>query len=624
MEYSSGMPKLVAWDDCYGSRATDEVLLLLSEWHLAQCEVKQEGLEFLVKARDSVALGQLKLDPSSMSCWDYYHHAQIIAFFKKRQDLVAPGVDRKAAAWASFEDAERLNRQTNAIFRMREAGKFAFHPRVEGVLFAAQRKISHILGPVPSLSELRYRFGPGATTRTKKKDASARRKLSSMYACSELSATSIAEVMEEMPSWTVDDGPSEATLNTVYIDDDRIEFAPKTFLTDRTITKTSMLTGMVQLAIGDHMSLRLRKEGVDIRDQTRNQRLARIGSIDGSLGTADLTNASNCVARLLVMDLFPFEWWDLLRRFTSQFVITPDGDRLELEMFSTMGNGFTFPLETLIFYAITKSVVETLGLTGPVAVYGDDIICPSEAFPLLKEVLTATGFVLNSSKSFFEGPFRESCGADWYLGYDVRPYFQKGPLTGANLFVLHNYYVRRGFTVPASSLLQYCQSDWLLWGPDGFGDGHLLTERDVLEPSRRRADGWSGYTFETYTYKPNEVFYELGADYVFPSYSIYIKDRAESGLTGFEQAYGALKKVKKRAVSGPFRPERSDAIYKKVRGRWRLRDVLPGTSGYKRVRIYTLQPPDNGGPSANTLGVGNNQQEATWLRAIQESQLEPT
>lgn len=591
--------QFTAWDQTLTTKQTDLVLLGLAQWHLQQCSTN------LIEAGQAIALGDvLRLGRMSVPTWlsanDFYHHRQIKAFFQKRKDLTDPAVDKQAVAWKAFVQAEELCRQTNTLFRLRAEGKYQFSPRVESVLHNSQRKIARILGDVPRLCDIFLRFGPGATTLTKKKNASARRKLSSMFACSENSLGIVADILEEMPAWTTTDGSEESTFVDVLVTDDVIEFAPKTFETHRTIAKTSVVTGMVQLGVGDLMAERLRTEGVDIRDQSRNQRLARIGSIGGALGTADLTNASNCVSRLLVMDLFPYEWYDLLVRLTSTYVITPSGDRLATEMFSTMGNGFTFPVETLIFYALAKSACEEVGApTENVAVYGDDIVCPVEAYQLLAETLTATGFMLNTAKSFFSGPFRESCGCDWYLGEDVRPCFVKGPLSGASLFVLHNFYRRRGLTEPAMRLVELVHPSIRLYGPDGFGDGHLLGDFSLT--AHKRDAGWSGYTFETFTWLPKRVYYELGADYVFPSYSIYVKDRS---LTDEDQkSYLELVKARDTArklrlppslatsVHGDLRPERSDAIYRQVKGKWRLADTIPGVEGYKRIRIYTTKDP---------------------------------
>ena len=53
--------------------------------------------------------------------------------------------------------------------------------------------------------------------------------------------------------------------------------------------------------------------------------------------------------------------------------------------------------------------------------YGDDIVVPQNAALLVIERLRDLGFSTNRDKTFVTGPFRESCGRDWFQGQDVRP-----------------------------------------------------------------------------------------------------------------------------------------------------------------------------------------------------------
>jgi len=102
-----------------------------------------------------------------------------------------------------------------------------------------------------------------------------------------------------------------------------------------------------------------------------------------------------------------------------------------LEKFSSMGNGYTFELETVIFSAITAAVHEMV--TGEAAklhqnvfVYGDDIICKTDVSLDVIAALRWFGFSLNERKSFVSGPFRESCGGDYFNGVPVRAHFFEG------------------------------------------------------------------------------------------------------------------------------------------------------------------------------------------------------
>jgi hypothetical protein len=107
----------------------------------------------------------------------------------------------------------------------------------------------------------------------------------------------------------------------------------------------------------------------------------------------------------------------------------------KLNKFATMGNAVTFPVESLVFLAISIAAIltergerVTLGaikaLAGSVAVFGDDIIVPSDqSGAAVVEALESLGFKINVQKSFSEGNFRESCGVDAFRGQVVTPVY---------------------------------------------------------------------------------------------------------------------------------------------------------------------------------------------------------
>jgi len=109
-----------------------------------------------------------------------------------------------------------------------------------------------------------------------------------------------------------------------------------------------------------------------------------------------------------------------------------------LPMFSTMGNATTFPIETLIFWALGEATVmhdsgtnSTLlsSKSGKVSVFGDDCILPVVNCETFLRVATSVGFIVNEEKSSFAPVpgFRESCGGDFFRGYDVRPLHLRAP-----------------------------------------------------------------------------------------------------------------------------------------------------------------------------------------------------
>lgn len=94
--------------------------------------------------------------------------------------------------------------------------------------------------------------------------------------------------------------------------------------------------------------------------------------------------------------------------------------------FMTMGIGFTFPAQTIAFYAVLKAIKELTGIKGMISVFGDDLIYPTKMHSYAEGVLTDLGFLMNTEKTFTDTPFRESCGADYYDGVDVRPFQPEG------------------------------------------------------------------------------------------------------------------------------------------------------------------------------------------------------
>lgn len=92
-----------------------------------------------------------------------------------------------------------------------------------------------------------------------------------------------------------------------------------------------------------------------------------------------------------------------------------------------MGSAVCFPVESLIFWALSVAVImskHNLPLreaATKVYVYGDDIVCARDYHPGLIQHLPAFDLLLNVDKCCVSGPFKESCGMDAYLGHPVTP-----------------------------------------------------------------------------------------------------------------------------------------------------------------------------------------------------------
>lgn len=203
----------------------------------------------------------------------------------------------------------------------------------------------------------------------------------------------------------------------------KIAFVPKTTKTDRSIAVEPLLNGYLQKGVDEYLRLRLKRIGLDLRDQALNSELARVGSLGDhgdSFATIDLSSASDSLSIECARLLLPPAWFDFLNQIRSP-LYELDGKVYRYSKFASMGNGFCFPLETLIFASICVACGANHA-PYDYRVYGDDIIVRRSIAESVISALSTIGFRTNADKTFISGPFRESCGADWYSGVDVRPF----------------------------------------------------------------------------------------------------------------------------------------------------------------------------------------------------------
>lgn len=538
------------------------------------------------------------------SAWQLKHVRQAQAFFGKLEPLDI-GHDKRNNAVEKFLEAEEACLQTNELFEKYDKGEFYFLPWVEDALKHARSKISYVLGEAPRLVDVPLRFGPGATTLTKKRSASVTRKLSDGASVSESLLPFVREVLEEMPHFVElhakrkyfiprsqrklifgwNDRECEqfdgwASTISVLVEPGVVEFVPKNAKTYRAIIKQPVLDGMVQNGIGDIMAKKLLRVGLDISDQSINQKLAFQGSLSGDLATLDLSSASDTIATELVRYLLPPDWAYLLDCARTVEVIL-DGEVISQHKFSSMGNGFTFPLETLIFWALSSSVS-----TGNFAsVYGDDIIVPTDSALRVMRLLETCGFTINKEKSFWTGPFRESCGADYVSGIDIRPCYVKDVLSPADLFRVHNFYVRDGDEERANLVKRHIHPSLRLYGPDGYGDGHLLGDWKPRPKKTHKLLGYGGGIFETFRDCGKRDFSMRSGDRVLPVYSIYRREAGEEALPEFDSKSNYLGRLRFQSrILADIIPERTSP----VTGEVYKTPSIPGVKGYKKISIYTF------------------------------------
>lgn len=218
----------------------------------------------------------------------------------------------------------------------------------------------------------------------------------------------------------------------------RFDTVPKDAGTDRTILVEPDGNMVLQRGVGITFREDLRRVGIDLTCQDHNKYLALRHSLDGLGATVDLRNASNTNTKYLCCLILSDLWYELLLELRSPLCLMPNGEWHKLEMISSMGNGFTFELETLLYYCLAKAVCEVERIGGPVSVYGDDIIAPVRCAAVLEQLFPLIGLEVNRVKTHSSGPFRESCGGHYYNGIDVTPFFIKGDAVNGELLRIIN------------------------------------------------------------------------------------------------------------------------------------------------------------------------------------------
>lgn len=393
--------------------------------------------------------------------------------------------------------SEQACAQTNQLLEEYSRGGISFHPNVELLITKTQKIISEVLGPLGprelAYAEANFRFGPGATSHCSGKDVVLSRKMTSVMGVTP-SLKPYFRVLKTA-TWR------HSTLNTVEeLPGNKVTFVPKNAKTDRAIAIEPHMNIYVQLGVGKLLRRRLREAGLNLDSSSEINRFrASRAHLDG-LATIDLSSASDTIAYMLVMLLLPPDWFALLDVCRSAKSRIND-TWVDLEKFSSMGNGYTFELETLIFWALARAC----GDLDPV-VFGDDIIVDRVVASELIPLLNLLGFSINKQKTYLAGRFFESCGADYWCGQNVRPCYFKGgyaDVTSAVIRVANKirlYAHRRGANL-------YCDGRFFrAWNqisssdprarrtaiPYGAGDNGLIKNFDESTPAKAR-HGYSGF-----------------------------------------------------------------------------------------------------------------------------------
>lgn len=339
----------------------------------------------------------------------HYQVAQdllLTSYLKKWTGYSSP--DRDRLTKEGWESAEAQCFRTNA-----RLSRIGTHHPVYDFCERVRARVGSILGAVPSDLFKSGRWSNGATFSLR------RGTHYSLKVCSDKSVTLSGS--RSVPWFFQGVLPADARDFNI-VEGNKCVQVPKTWKIDRMISSEPTANAFMQQSVGKYIKSRLKRfTRVDLSDQTNNQKGAFHALVDG-LATLDLSMASDTLASSLVNLLVPADWFVLLDSLRSHKSLTVDGNWRYLDKFSSMGNAFTFELETLIFYCLCYEC----DLDYEPMVYGDDIIVRGDAYDDVSKCLEFFGFTVNLDKSFTTGSrFFESCGKCYYDLEDVTPVYQK-------------------------------------------------------------------------------------------------------------------------------------------------------------------------------------------------------
>lgn len=342
-------------------------------------------------------------------------YRQVAAFFKKNPAFADKSICSQAAA-SSFERGERICRIANKRIEHFSINYWRLPEDLADDIRKLKRVISDTLGsfePFIQTLDERVRITAGASTTRNRSRSMPYLKARKRGLCSNMRSQIYLTALSKSFGYG-----SPSYKNLAY---NRVVEVPKNWKTNRTIACEPEGNLSLQLALDSYIKERLLSLGVDLRNQFRNQEMSRQGSIDGSLATIDLSMASDTLAYNAVQELVPDTWFKFADDIRSTHgLIHETGELIRYAKFSSMGNGATFTLETLVFASMCKAIGVPLDRF---TVYGDDIVIPVEYVDRLVRLLSHFGFRVNMEKSFTSGPFRESCGVDSFHGVDVTPFY---------------------------------------------------------------------------------------------------------------------------------------------------------------------------------------------------------
>jgi len=413
------------------------------------------------------------------------------------------GINLSGVAISKFFENETKCKNSNArITTIRNQENLVYNR----MLSTARGFILNMIGDSPLPLEA-FRFGPGATTSLRAHTACLINKVAHTP---DVCSVALPQLLDLTRGTLYEQTITKRDFVSI-VNHNCFTSVPKDARGNRGIAIEPDGNMVVQLSLGNQLRRRLRLAGYDLDYLSDHHRyFARVASSYGNFATIDLSSASDCICSELVKRLLPIDWWVALNRARSHSTVI-NGNSIPLEKFSSMGNGFTFELESLIFLSICHAasieygkplrgtfhwnlmlpnsvgILENKRFTAKkefYSVFGDDIICRTEHADLVISMLSFLGLDTNKAKTFTYGPFRESCGADFFNGIDVRPIFIKELNDGLmGLMQLYNqvcriseklFHVPHFFQRALKRILSHIPEKSRLYGPFSNMDNWLI------------------------------------------------------------------------------------------------------------------------------------------------------
>jgi hypothetical protein len=429
--------------------------------------------------------------PSSCSFTPDFDRALLAAHAVKKFSAIGGYEQAKKNAFMAFSEREIINQALNRTLRF--TGSTHLKRARQYVREYLGKLDELVLGDIVSLSY----FGPGVCRGSKNDELSKARSLTitrelAPFGPALLEQTGLSRMLYGF------DGPASLVSNQVFcIEDAKLQCVPKDETKARVITVEPALNSFLQNGIGEYLRRRLERRsarlgrpyGFNLYDQSINQSLAVYPN-----ATLDLKDASNSLSIGLVEALVPKRWLYLFNLCRSHRYIDSTNELQPFHLFCGMGNGFCFPLQTILFASLVRAAVADPG--DCFTVYGDDIIVSHESVSPVVALFNSVGLVINLGKSHYEATdfYRESCGVHTYHGRVVNPVrfnWSEGDDLRVAAVSFHNellkYYARYTFVNRLSlSVCVALQGYFPLIGRDGYGSCRLAFWASISKRRRTR------------------------------------------------------------------------------------------------------------------------------------------